>query len=164
MDIGLSHVKIHSMETNINKSDFEPPVRPSFRRHQQQRFWQILTPVVLGGLITLGAAVLMVLALTETVTGINLSQAADTSLIWLILPVMMFGIVFTAILIGLIYAAAKALKILPHYTYLGQHYADLIATKIKFFAGKIAAPIITTDSIGAGVGAFFSRLFGRSHQ
>ena len=136
-----------------------PLISPSFRRHQQQRFWQILTPIILGGLFTLAAAVLMVLSLTGTVSGINLSQTADTSLIWLILPVMVFGIFFTLLLFGLIYGMVRLLNILPQYTFLVQQYAALIEAKIKLWARKGMEPIISIKSISAVVGAFFKNLF-----
>lgn len=132
---------------------------PSFRRHQKQRFWQILAPIILGGLITLAAAVLMVLTLTGTVSGINLSRIADTSLIWLIVPGMVFGIFFTVLLLGLVYLIARLLNILPQYTFLVQQYAALIEAKIRLWAKKGMTPIIKVKSTGAAVGAFFKNLF-----
>ena len=134
-------------------------ISSSFRRHQRQRFWQILTPIILGGLITLAAAVLMVLSLTGTVSGINLSQTADTSLVWLILPVLIIGVFFGSLLLSMIYLIARLLNVLPQYTFLVQQYAALIEAKIKLWAQKGMTPIISIKSINAAVGAFFKNLF-----
>ena len=131
---------------------------PSLQRHKKQRFWQILAPILLGGMITLAAGtVLMVLALTGGVSGINLSQVADTSLIWLILPVVVLGVVFGLIVFGMIYAAARLLNVLPYYTFLIQQYAALIEAKIKLWMKKGMDPVITVESVKSKLSALFSR-------
>jgi hypothetical protein len=147
------------MQTKMMESNNISRQSSSFRRHQKQRFWQILAPIILCGLITLAAAVLMVLTLTGTVSGGNLSQAADTSLIWLIVPVMVFGIFFTVLLLGLVYLIAHLLNILPQYTFLVQRYAALIEAKILLWTKKGLTPIIKVKSASAAVGAFFKNLF-----
>jgi hypothetical protein len=156
LDIGPSHVKIDSMETKPAKSNPISPPSPSFHLHKKQRFWQILAPILVGGLATLGAAAWMVRAV---VVGNSVSQYADTSLIWLILPVMMFGILFGLLLLGLIYAVAQLLHILPQYTFLVQQYAALIEAKLKLWTKKAMDPVITVESIKAAAGAFFKNLF-----
>ncbi len=147
------------METKPEKYNDMYRQSASFRRHQKQRFWQILTPIILGGLIILAAAVLMVLTLTGAATGVNLSQYAAASTIWLVLPVMVFGIFMTVLLLGLIYGAAWLLNLLPQYTFLVQQYAALIEGKIKLWSQKATAPIITVKSISAVVSVFFKNLF-----
>ena len=150
---------MNSMETKPEKSYDIYQQSPSLRQHKKQRFWQILAPILLGGLITLAAAVMMVLALTGTVTGLSLSQYADTSMIWLILPVMMFGIVFGVLLLGLVYGVARLLNVLPQYTFLIQQYAAVIEAKIKLWTKKAMDPVITAESIKAAAAAFFKNLF-----
>ena len=147
------------METKMMESNNVSRQSPSFRRHQKQRFWQILAPIILGGLITLAAATLMVLTLTGSVSGVNLSQTADTSLIWLIVPIMVFGIFLTVLLLGLVYLIARILNVLPQYTFLVQQYAALIEAKILLWTKKGMTPLIKTKSASAAVGAFFKNLF-----
>ena len=147
------------METKLVKPNDILKQSPSLQRHKKQRFWQILAPILLGGMITLAAAVLMVLALTGGVSGINLSQVADTSLIWLILPVVVLGVVFGLIVFGMIYAAARLLNVLPYYTFLIQQYAALIEAKIKLWMKKGMDPVITVESVKSAVSAFFKNLF-----
>lgn len=136
--------------------------QPSQRRHKRQRFWQILLPVILGGLITLSVAVLMAATIAGVPTGLNESQGADTSLIWIIIPLMLAALVFALILMGLIYGIAKLLNILPGYAQLVQYYVRLAADKIQSGAKQAPAPIIKLESLSASVGAFFTALFGRS--
>ena len=107
----------------------------------------------------MAAAALMVLALTGTVTGLSLSQYADTSLIWLILPVMMFGVLFGLLLLGLIYGVARLLGVIPQYTFLIQQYASLIEAKIMLWTKKAMDPVITVESLKAAAAAFFKNLF-----
>lgn len=147
------------METKSNHENNIYKLSASLRRHQKQRFWQILAPILLGGTATLAAAVLMVLTLTGAASGVNLSQTADISLIWLILPVMVFGVFITGLLLGLTYGLARLLNILPQYTFLIQQYVTLIESKIKLWTRKGLEPIISVKSISAAVGVFFKGLF-----
>ena len=150
---------MNTMETKFQNSHDPSRQSSSFRRHQKQRFWQILAPIILGGLATLAVALLMVLTLTGTVSGGNLSKIAATSTIWLILPLLFFGVLLAVLLLGMIFLAARALNFLPPYTFLVQQYAALVEAKIKLWTIKATSPIITIKSIGASLGTLVKNLF-----
>ena len=85
------------------------------------------------------------------------SQWADLSLIWLILPFLVFAFIFLLILGALIYALARFLHILPRYTGLAQTYADLVAAKTRLFADKAASPVFFVQKTKAGIRTLFSK-------
>jgi hypothetical protein len=145
---------IHSstLKSELNQSD-------SYQRHKKQCFWQILIPVGLAALLTLVMAVLIAQTPASTDLSVSVSQMADASLIYLVLPVLFFAVLATLFLLGLIYLVARLLKILPAYTLLVQQYASLVAEQLTYYLNKVVAPLIAIKGIQAGVGAFFSSLF-----
>ena len=94
----------------------------------------------------------------------QVSTWADASLIWLILPVLLFAVVGVLVLAGLIYLLARLLKVLPVYTSLVQNYADLIAAWVKYISNKVASPFISVESAWTAAGRFFEKLFAFFHQ
>lgn len=149
--------KKSTLESELQSSE-------SYLRHKKQRFWQILTPVGLGVLLILAIAAMVVLTATGTDAGGPVSQWADTSFIWLILPVMLIAIVVTLVIFGLIYLVVKVLNILPQYTFLVQQYANLFEIQVKYWSRKIVSPIISISSYAAVVDAFFKALIGRTDK
>ncbi len=157
-----THVKMNTMEKQNSRFNSAYQESASYQRHKKQQFWQILTPVGLGLLVTLVIVALVIRATLLTDAGGPVSQWADLSLIWLLMPVMLFAIIATLILIGLIYLVARLLKIVPTYTFVVQHYTRLITTQVMHWADKLVTPIISFDITKARVGAFLSALAGRS--
>lgn len=160
----LTHVKIRNMEkpTAIKASGYKD--RSCYQRHQKQKFWQIMLPVILGILLVLVLIALVILTAVGGDPSGQVSVWADTSLIWMILPVMAFAVVSVLILGGLIYLLAKLLKIVPAYTSLVQNYAELIAAWVKYIANKIVSPFIAVKSAQAATSKFFEKLLAFFHQ
>lgn len=155
---------MNNMNNQNSRFNAEFHKSASYQRHEKQRFWQILTPIGVGLLIMLVIVALVIRAAVGTNAGGPVSQWADISLIWLILPVMLFAIIATLVLIGLSYLVARLLQILPTYTFIVQHYAYLISSQVKLWADKIVQPVISLESIKASVGAFLTALAGRSQH
>ena len=57
-------------------------------KHRREVFWQITIPLVIGLVMILGLAALVIVT---AVQGGNVSQAADASLVYLIIPVMVMS-------------------------------------------------------------------------
>lgn len=150
------------MEHQMAKNEPRRKGSPSLHRHKRQRFWQILLPIILGSLITLAVGVLMVMTIAGVRTGLDESQDADVALIWMIIPLMLAALLFTVVLMWVIYGIAKLLNILPGYAHVVQYYVRWAADKIRFGTKQATVPIIKLESISASVGAFFSALTGRS--
>lgn len=133
----------------------------SYLRHQRQKFWQIVVPVGVGVLLILAIAVMVVLAVSPERVGGSVSQWADASLIWLLLPVLAVALITTLVLFGLVFLVSQLLDILPRYTFPAQQYVAQFEAKVKIWSKKIVSPIFTIKSVNAGVGAFFSSLLSR---
>lgn len=136
----------------------------SRQHHHREKIWQILFPIAIGFLLIIIAAVFVVLTASRSSGGGSVSQWADTSTIWLVLPIMMFAAFGTLVLAGLIYLVAKLLDILPPYTNLIQQYANLITARVNLATRKMVSPFVSAKSIRAGVGGFLSSLFGLNRK
>jgi hypothetical protein len=87
----------------MNKNSFL--TRSSLQDHRCQRFWQIIFPIVLVSLV-IGSTGGYLAVVPETGT----RNWADISIIWLIIPIMLFGTVILATLVGLVYLLTKLHK------------------------------------------------------
>jgi len=117
---------------------------------------QIILPVVISALLVVG-----MIALISVVTfrsGGDVGRWAAISTIWIIIPIMIAGLIFLALLIGLIYLLVLALVNLPHYTSLSQDYVYLAQIYIVRAADMVAKPIMDLDGYLESIKAFFGRI------
>ena len=138
----------------------EIPISESYSRHRRQRFWQVIAPVGIGVLIILVILGLVISTAVATDAGPPVSQWADTSLIWLSLPALIFAVIMALILIGMSFLMARLLKILPGYTFKAQYFVNLGKNYIIAFADKVVEPIIAVKGASATVSALFGSIFG----
>ncbi len=150
---------MNDQSNQTNKKD-----RPSYRQHQRQIFWQVLLPVLLSALLVLASLVLLILTAAQGDPAGQLSGWADTSLIWLLLPVLGLGLIGILLLGGLIYLLARLLKTLPTYTALVQQNFAIGEGWVKGIAARALHPVLTAKSYQAGAGQFFKSLFGFLHR
>ena len=149
------------MNTHTPTQMAEIPKTESYLRHRHQRFWQVLAPVGFGVLVILVILGLVISTAVVTDAGGPVSQWADTSIIWLSLPALMFAMVMAILLIGMIYLMARLLQVLPGFTFTIQYYVDLGTDFVVTMADKVVAPIIAVRSASATVSALFGSIFGR---
>jgi len=152
------------METTISKKKLETESHASFRQHRRQTFWQVLLPVLLSVLLVLVGLVLLIMLANDGDPAGKLSVWADTSLIWLLLPMMGLGLMAILILGAMIYLLARLLKILPTYTALVQHYFSFAETWVKLMAGKLLNPVLKVRGYQAGAGHLLKSLFSLLHR
>ena len=101
-----------SKSSKIVSMDKLPPFeRSSIKQHQRERFWQIIAPLVLFSLLIAAAGGFTVFA-----GGENDRLWADISIIWLVIPVLIFSLILLVVLAGSIYLMARLLKITPNFT------------------------------------------------
>ena len=127
----------------------------SYQNHRRQFWTQIFLPLILAVLLIITVAVF---------TGIaTFGESADSprwaaiSTIWLVIPVMIFGLLFLAILVGLIYLLARALKISPPYTAKAQYYVNRATSAAKRFLDMATRPVLFLEGIKASLKAIFER-------
>lgn len=143
------YVKITGMNTKL------PGEHPSYQNHRRQFWLQIFLPMILVIVIVLAIGVLTgVAALGENSAS---PRWAAISTIWLVIPVMFFGLIFLVVLAGLVYLLARGLKILPPYSSRAQYYVDRGVSEIKRYSDKAAEPVLFIEAIKASIKAFFGR-------
>jgi predicted PurR-regulated permease PerM len=137
---------------NPNRHRLPEPNPVTMKRHHRQVWWQVLFPVVLGALILIAVSVLATLASDTTII-----RSSDISLILLILPAAVVGLVVFVLLAGLVYLMARLLRVMPHYTRLAQDTLDGATAALKRVSDKAASPVINLESILAGLRSLFKR-------
>lgn len=135
--------------------DMHPPAPRNPATHQKHRrevFWQVTLPLALGGGLLLATAALTVWG---GVSGrADVSLWADISLIWLILPWLLFTLIFVIILAGLVYAVTMMLKGLPPLAYRVQRGFQRAGVLVRSYSDRLVEPILKVNSAGARAGAF----------
>ena len=117
--------------------------------------WQIILPVALTVLLFIAVIVLINIATFKE--GGDVGRWAAISTMWIIIPVMVAGFVFLAILTALVYLMKQLLGITPKYTGIAQDYVNKAAMYVKRGTEMAVKPVLLLDGIGASVKAFFGR-------
>jgi len=117
------------------------------RRHRREVFWQISVPLTLGGLAVIAAGIL---AGWSTARGSDLSAWSGRSLVFLICPVLIVGLIPLALLGGAVVGVARLTAGLPFFFYKIQNAFDSIRRRSLQLGRGLAAPIIRLRSVPAG--------------
>ena len=147
----LIHAKIQAMKVQLPQ-----PRHYSYQVHRRQVVRQIVLPVILAALLMIGMIVLISFATFSE--GGDVSRWAAISTMWIVIPIMAAGIIFLAILIGLIYLLALALGNLPQYTAIAQDYVFKARGYITRAADMLVQPILMLNSWLENIRAFFGRI------
>lgn len=132
-----------------------PTRAPAKTIHRRQVILQIWLPIVLVTLVVLAAAVMAVVF--SGTGGVDAGQLASISVIWLVLPFIVSGLLFLLFTLGMIFILARALRILPVYTHLVQLYANIINVRVTDFMDRLARPVIEAHGRTAGWKAIWRR-------
>ncbi|MBI5963283.1 MAG: hypothetical protein HY863_07400 [Chloroflexi bacterium] len=138
------------------KAQLPHPEHYSYLQHRKQRTTQIILPVAISALLMI-ALIVLISFVTFNSNG-DVGRWAAVSTIWIIIPTMLAGLIFLAILIGLIYLMALALSALPTYTGLAQDYVHKAKAYIIRGADMVAKPVLAIDSFIEDIKAFFERI------
>ena len=109
--------------------------------------WQIALPLGLAVLVVLVLAVLLILPVGAPAR----SVWADISLIFLIIPTGLIGLVVLALVAGLVYGLMIVLRELPYYAKKAQDFVALATYRVSMVANKISNVILSMRSFWAGV-------------
>jgi hypothetical protein len=111
------------------------------RKHRKEVLWQITVPLGIGALLFLAMAVM-----AGTATSAQASLWADISLIWLISPTFIFGLIALVILFALIYITIRLILVLPFYAYRLHQWLVDFGVRIKTIGDKAVAPVLGVQS------------------
>ena len=137
------------------KAVFPEPVHESYRRHRKQRTSQIILPIVLGALLFLAMVILVNIA-TFRDSG-DVGRWAAISTIWIVIPVCIMGLIFLAVLGGLVYLMGRLLGVMPTYTGKAQDFVHKLAIRIHRAADLAAKPVFSVSGFGATLKALLGR-------
>ncbi len=107
------------------------------KRHRRESLVQIFLPFAGAVILMSGLAFLLGKA-----TSFNTAQGAEIALIGLILPTMLFGLIFFAITIVLIVGLTKLLRTLPIYTRLVQDFFTRLSQQTRRVADGSVEPVL----------------------
>jgi hypothetical protein len=127
----------------------QPVETPTVRTHKRQLAWQILVPFFVVTAIILVVAVLVA-------TGASANRTwADISTIWLIAPMLVFALLFIAVLGFLIYGIARLLQVTPHYTGKAQDFFTQLSAWARIIADGATKPFVWFQQAGAMLKSIF---------
>lgn len=138
------------------KAQLPQPEHYSYRRHRRQYVRQIVLPVIVSALALV--AMIVWISVATFKQGGDVGRWAAISTIWVVIPMLVGGLIFLAILIGLIYLMARALSVLPYYTGIAQDYVFKARGYIMRGAEMAARPIIAVNGWLETIKAFFERM------
>ncbi len=115
-------------------------------RHRRQVFWQVIFPLIVGLALITGSIALTILTAAQ---GGSIRQAADASLIALILPAMVLSILPLAFFGGLAYGVSRLYQILPPYLNRAQDLVSRIQDEVQARSDALVQPIIKLQSTWA---------------
>ena len=126
---------------------------PTVRNHKRQFAWQILVPFLLmTGLIIAGAVLVVTGGLAQT------RVWADVSIIWMLAPMLVFGLLFAMVLGMLIYGFVKLLHIMLRYTGRVQGLAVAVSAGAHKVADGATKPVLWFRQAGAVIRSLIPKL------
>jgi hypothetical protein len=115
--------------------------------HQQEVFRQITLPLAIGVVIILAAAVAVVVSAGRGVGDVG--AWADVSLIWLIVPGMVFVFILLALTAGVAYAVTRLLGVVPSFARQVQDFFLLVQYRVEKIADTAAEPVLRLGAVKA---------------
>jgi len=122
------------------KSDRNPITH---KTHRKEVFWQVTFPLIVGIVFALG---LSVWTIVGAVKGSLASRAADISLMFLILPTMLLGLILFAIIASLAYAVIWLNNNTPSFTRQVQDRFEQVRDGVRNGSDKLVEPVIRYKS------------------
>ncbi len=120
--------------------------------HRRQVLWQITIPFILGLIILIALAVGSVFLSSGAI-----SRWASISLIWLILPNLLFTLIFIAILGGILFGVIKLIGVTPRLFNRLHELLDKVQQAAEKIGNTAAKPVITVYGWAAAVKAVFGK-------
>lgn len=120
-------------------------------RFKREAWWQITFPVLVATVISI---VLVVLLFVLGQSSDDTSIVADYSLILVIIPNLVFGLIVLVLTIVLIYFIAKLIRGIPPHTYSAQQRVDRVHKWVDEGTDRLAGVLITVRSFSVGINTF----------
>lgn len=127
------------------------PDHLSYKTHRREALVQIWLPVSLAALMVCALAALIALASSRGQADTGRWSAIST--IWLTLPIIILGVLFSLLISALIYVLTLAVKALPGYSGRAQVAAYRVHGALKSAADLAVRPVIAIEGYLATLAA-----------
>ena len=133
---------------------YPPPRRPStrnpvtYQKHRHEVFWQITVPIAIGVILIVGTAIVVAVGASAE----QISKLADVSLISLIIPAMIFTLIFIAINVAVIYGLVRLVVLLPFYSKVAQDFLIVVHFRVQKVGDVITEPFLRVHAWRASAG------------
>ena len=145
------YVKIQKMKTKLPL----PQDHPSYQSHRRQMWTQILLPLLLT--VILFMAVILLTSIATFRDNGEVGRWAAISTIWLVIPVMLAGLIFLALLGGMIYLLGRLVGLIPSYSYQAQRFIYRIEGYVKRGAEFTRKPVLLVDILKSQIKKILQR-------
>jgi hypothetical protein len=125
------------------------------RAHRHQLLWQVTVPFILGVTVFLAFVILIIVAGVQGEPRIG--QWGDVSLIWLIMPTMLFLLILLAVFGGLLYLVLRLNNAMPGFMKKAQDFFRGMAEVAEKASDVAVEPVIKAESSRVAVKTLFSR-------
>ncbi|OGO35523.1 MAG: hypothetical protein A2W35_21430 [Chloroflexi bacterium RBG_16_57_11] len=136
------------MMQNKDKQPILPRNPITHQRHRREVFWQITFPILVVSL-----ALLLLAIMATGLSPVRASKWADVSIIWLIIPALIFSVLLMVIIAALVYLTLRLLHILPFYFFKGHNWFLLVNLRIGRIGDHLVEPFVRLRAWKAGAGA-----------
>ena len=133
----------------------QPPKHTSYLKHRQQVVWQIILPIVLGALVLIGAAILLGMSAMQGQA--DLARMAAISVIWLIVPLMVLGVIVFIVLAVMAYLINRGAELIPNYTGRLQDFAYRLEGAVRRFTRAAVRPVTFLDDLTSRLKGYIGR-------
>jgi hypothetical protein len=142
------------MQTARKPARYLPPPDPLIHAsHRRQILWQVWFPLGLGAAIILAVAVLVCISAASG--NPELTRWSNISLLSLILPAALSGVLLLSMLVLVIYVMIRLRPLVPPYAHLARAYGEYLSVMARYWADRIVKPVLGLHSLAAGWRAFF---------
>lgn len=124
----------------------------SLRDHKRQLAWQILIPFLAVTALIIAGAVLVTIGQSS-----QTRLWADVSIIWMIAPMLVFGLVLVSLMAILIYGMLKLIRILPRFSSRVQGWMSSLSSGTRKVADGTVKPVLWVSQCRAALKAFFRK-------
>lgn len=136
-------------------TSLKEPVSASRRMHQKQMFLQVWLPFGAAVLVVAAVAVFVIVLAGRSSPAV--AQASNISLVLILAPVMLFGVLYAFLVALAIYLVAKLTGKISPAAKVVQGVFRAISQKTNSAADKVVSPLIKTRSITASIKRIFKR-------
>ncbi len=132
----------------------EKPRNPeTTARFKRETWWQITFPVLVVAILSVGAVALLFHLSGEQGTAV----VADYSLILIIIPTLLLGLLAVLLIGGSIYVVMQLMAWIPPRTYAVQKVMDTVHKRVDKVTDGIASVVIAVRSALIGINLFLQQ-------